>query len=264
MAFVKRPAQAAAVVAAAAVAIFCGLAGTPAFAQTAIAPGGSAAFDVPGSTSLYQVFGHSGTVTGTATDAPYFSFSATSGNVFTFTSVTGGLNCCGNPGDLATPEGGNWLGPTSTITGINGISDAFGNTQLPLVAMFGSETDPFGATAPAALPAWDAQNPVSQAPGLYQVFFVGDGRSGFNNAAGSLLTFTAPTAATRLYVGFVDAGNFVGVSAWYHDNPGAVAGVVHLAAVPEPASVALMAAGLLVLLAAARRRLRRMTARVSR
>ena len=69
------------------------------------------------------------------------------------------------------PEGGNWLGPASNIGGLNGISNATGNTQLPLVAMFGSEADPFGQAAPAALPAWDAGNPVSQAPALYQVFF---------------------------------------------------------------------------------------------
>ncbi|WP_348751859.1 PEP-CTERM sorting domain-containing protein [uncultured Aquincola sp.] len=217
---------------------------TSAGAQTAIAPGGTASFTLAGTVSLYQVFGHSGSVTGAATDAPYVSFTAGSGKVFTFTSVTGGLNCCSNPGALATPEGGNWLGPASNITGLNGISNAAGNTQLPLVAMFGSETDPFGQPAPAALPAWDANNPQSQAPGLYQVFFVGDGRAGRDDAAGALLTFTAPVQATRLYLGFVDAYNFVGTSAYYFDNPGSVSATVALA-VPEPQAAALMGLGLL-------------------
>lgn len=230
------------------------LALAPAFAQTAITPGGSAAFNVPGLVSLYQVFGHAGSVNGPSSDAPYVTFNAGAGNVFSFSSVTGGVNCCGDANQLGTPEGGNWLGPGSAIGGINGISDAFGNTQLPLVAMFGSETDPFGSAAPAALPAWDASNPVSQAPGLYQVFFVGDGREGLNNAAGALLTFTAPSGATRLYIGFVDAGSFNGTSAWYHDNPGSIDATVNLSAVPEPASYVLMGLGLLCLAQRLRRR----------
>lgn len=110
--------------------------------------------------------------------------------------------------------------------------------------MFGSETDPFGQPAPAALPAWDANNPQCQAPGLYQVFFVGDGRAGRDDAAGALLTFTAPAQAIRLYLGFVDASNFVGTSAYYFDNPGSVSATVVLA-VPEPQTAALMGLGLL-------------------
>jgi hypothetical protein len=83
------------------------------------------------------------------------------------------------------------------------------------------------------------------APALHQVFYVGDGRAGFNNAAGALLTFTAPAGATRLYIGFADAGSFGGTSGWYQDNPGAMSGTANLAAVPEIDTKAMLVAGLL-------------------
>jgi len=222
--------------------------GGAAQAQTVMAPGGFAPFTVPGTTSLYQVFGHDGSTAFAATDAPYFSFTAGAGNVFTFTAVTGGVNCCSNPNELNTPDGIGFSpfgSPDTVVTGINGISDAFGNSQLPLLALFTSESDPFGNAAPAALPAWDAANPVSLAPALHQVFYVGDGRAGFNNAAGALLTFTAPAGATRLYIGFADAGSFGGTSGWYQDNPGAMSGTANLAAVPEIDTKAMLVAGLL-------------------
>jgi hypothetical protein len=221
-----------------------------AHAQSSIAPGGSSTLEFPGSTSIYQVFGHSGSTNDIANDAPYVTFAAGSGNVFNFTAVSGGVNCCGTPSELNTPDGMGFSPfpySTTTVGGINGISDANGNTQLPLVAMFASETDPFGGSAPAALPAWDAGNPTSQAPALYQVFYVGDGRAGFNNAAGALLNFTAPADATRLYLGFADAGSFNGIAAWYEDNRGAMAATLTLAAVPEPGPAALLTLGLFAL-----------------
>lgn len=220
-------------------------------AQISIAPGGTAVFEVNGTTSLYQVFGHSGSTNDIAIDAQWAAFTAGSANVFSFPSVTGGVNCCSNPSELNTPDGMGFSPfgtPNSSIGGINGISDAFGNTQLPLVAMFGTDTDPFGGTAPAALPAWDAASPTSQAPQVWQVFYVGDGRAGFNNANAAPLTFTAPANATRLYVGFVDAGSFSGPSAWYADNLGTMVANVTLA-VPEPSAWALMSCGLMGLTA---------------
>lgn len=226
-------------------------------AQSSIGAGGTAVVTVPGTTSLYQVFGHSGSTVGTASDAPWLGFNAGSSNVFTFGAVTGGINCCDNPAELNTPDGvgfSNFPGWTnSSIGGINGISSAFGNTQLPLVAMFGTDSDPFGGSAPAALPAWDAAAPLSQAPQVWQVFYVGDGRAGLNDAAGALLSFTAPANATRLYLGFVDAGGFNGTSSWYHDNPESMTATLTLA-VPEPAAWGLMSGGLIVLAAVARRR----------
>jgi hypothetical protein len=224
-------------------------------AQNSIAPGGTSVFELPGSTSLYQVFGHNGSTNDNALDAQWVTFAAGGANVFTFISVTGGVNCCSDPGDLNTPDGKGFAPFTSSesaIGGINGISGANGNTQLPLVAMFGTEFDPSGGFTPPSLPAWDAANPTSLvAPLVWQVFYVGDGRAGFNDADGALLTFTAPGEATRLFVGFVDAESFSGPSAWYEDNLGTMVATVAL--VPEPSAWALMAGGLFALGLRARR-----------
>ena len=230
-----------------------------ALVEVPMQPGDSRSVTLPGTTSIYQIFGHSGSANPPADDAPYLPFIAGTGNVFTVTGVTGGVNCCGNADELNTPDGmifspfAGWQA-TTTVTGINGLSDANGNTQLPLVGVFTGDTDPFGQTAPAALPDWDAAAPASLAPGLHQVFYIGDGRAGFNNANGALLTFTAPAGATRLYLGFADAGNFSGTAGWYWDNPGTMSATVMLSAVPEPATWGLALAGLALVGAAARRR----------
>lgn len=213
--------------------------------------------EVAGTTSIYQVFGLPGSTNDASTDAVRIDLSGPT--VVSFVSVTGGVNCCSDPFDLNTPDGKNFApnynGGNTTVDGIHNISGAYGNTQLPLVAMFTTEQDPSTLAAPvAALPAWDAQNPQSLAPALYQVFYVGDGRAGYDDAAGALLNFTAPTGATRLYLGFADAGAFSGTSAWYADNRGAMQVSVMLQPVPEPAGWALGLAGLAVLAARRRRR----------
>lgn len=222
-------------------------------AQTAIAAGASVSGSVAGTSSIYQLFGHSGTVNASeapfTTDAPYLSFNA--GSVFTFTSVTGGINCCSNPGDLFTPDGRS--GMSTGVLPLNGLSGTTGNTALGLVAVFTSETDPAGGVAPAALP-YDAGAATSLSPQLNQVVYVGDGRAGLDNPSGALLNFTAPVGATRLYIAFADAYAFNGPSSYYHDNPGSVSYTVSLAAVPEPDSIVLTGFGLVSALALTRRR----------
>lgn len=230
----------------------------PALAQTGIAPGGTVSGSLGANTSVYQLFGHSGTVhasqaAGTAS-APYLSFGASDGSstVFSFAAVNGGLNCCGNPGALSGPDG---TGGSTHVAALNGLSGIGGNTQLGLVAVFTTEADPFGQAAPAALTWNAAQQAGAQAPALHQVFFVGDGRAGLNNGSGARLDFLAPSGATRLYLGFADSFAFNGAPSYYGDNQGALSYTVNLMApVPEPASGVLALLGLGGLIALRRRR----------
>ncbi|HEY1130655.1 MAG TPA: PEP-CTERM sorting domain-containing protein [Roseateles sp.] len=229
----------------------------PAWAQTTLAPGGTASGTVTANTSIYQLFGHSGTVhasqAATTASAPYYSFAASDGSStsFSFESVTGGVNCCGNPAALSGADG--YSGSTNVLP-LNGLSGIFGNTQLGLVAVFTSEADPFGQTAPASL-NWNASTQAgTQSPLLNQVFFVGDGHAGLNKPAGQLLSFVAPAGATRLYIGFADSYSFSGLPGYYSDNRGELNYTLTLSApVPEPASALLALAGVGLLVATRRR-----------
>lgn len=219
-----------------------------------IAPGETLPATVAGSAAVYQIFGHPGNPGGDygpASDAVLFQFAAGAGNVFTFTA-SGLVSCCSNAPN--TPPDGGFSG--TSILGANGLSNVAGNTQLPLLGVFTTDTDPFGSAAPAGL-SWDANIPVSLSPLLQQVFYIGDGRTGYQDAAGSLLQFTAPASATRLYLGVADAYGFNGTTGYYNDNLGSYAVTASLAAVPEPEAYALLSSGLALLGIMARRRARR-------
>lgn len=212
---------------------------TPVLADP-IAPGGTVSYTVPGTASIYQIFGHPGNPGGDygpASDALLTTFAAGSGNAFTVTAA-GLVSCCSNAPNIP-PDGGSG---GMSVGGANGLSSLSGNTLIPLVGVFTTETDPFGGTPPAAL-AFDASNPLSLSPLLNQVFYIGDGRSGFNNSLGALLTFTAPTNATRFYVAGIDAFGFNGLTGYYNDNQGSWDVTINLAAVPEPSTWAIMLLG---------------------
>ncbi len=218
-----------------------------------IVPRETAATTVFGNTPVYQIFGHPGNpggdYSGTVDDAVLYQFAAGASNVFTFTA-SGLTSCCSNTPN--TPPDGGFAG--TSIVGANGLSNVAGNTQLPLLGVFTTDTDPFGSAAPATL-TWDANNPASLAPLLQQVFYIGDGRTGYQDAAGSLLQFTAPANATRLYLGLADAFGFNGTTGYYADNTGSYAVTLSLAAIPEPEAYAMMISGLALLGFVSRRQL---------
>ena len=198
---------------------------------------------VLGTASIYEIFGHAGNPGGDygpITPAMLTSFSAASGNVFRF-SATGLVSCCGGAGDIP-PDGGT---PGMNVTGANGLSGLSGNGNIPLVGVFTTETDPALATVPTAL-SFDKNSPASLSPLIGQVFYIGDGKSGANNPLGTQLTFTAPSDATRLFIGVIDAYNFGGQTGYYNDNNGSFSVQVDLtttSAVPEPSTWAMMIIG---------------------
>lgn len=127
--------------------------------------------------------------------------------VVTF-SVTGSMNVGGGtPSD--PPDGGSFYGNGAGAN--NGIAAA----NIPLDALVGVFLDnnpPNTSAAPAgldfSLPG--AMTFTTLAPGLKQVFFIGDGLSG--KGSGSVQKFIVPAGATRLYLGGFDAFG------WYNNS----------------------------------------------
>ena len=205
-----------------------------------ISPGGSVNTTVLGTAEIYAIFGH---VQGGGSPAVEIDFTAGAGNVFTF-SASGLIGCCSAIGSSFTPDGS--PGGMSITGGNSGLSSLSGNTVVPLVGAF-VDTDPFNNAPPAAL-SFDATNLNALSPLLNQVFYVGDGRNGLNNPAGTIIDFTAPANATKLFLGVIDANGFGGSTGFYGDNPGSFDTTVNLrrqaSSVPAPASLILLGLGL--------------------
>jgi len=150
-------------------------------------------------------------------------------------------------------------GPTTgtdiTANGTNGISGIiFHGREMFLAGVFLADSIPTGAgpftpTFVSTGGTYNADTDASfQAFFLGQVFLIGDGRTGFNNAGGTIQTWAVPANATRLFLGFADAfNNFTGPWGAYGDNSGALNVSVNVqqpSGIPEPASLALLGLGL--------------------
>lgn len=218
-----------------------------------IAQGQTNTENVLGSTSIYAVEGNNGG--SGATPAIETTFAAAADNIFTF-SASGLIGCCGPVDVNFTPDGAS--GATN-INPTNGLSGVFGDGRVPLVGVFTDGTNPFGGTAPATLSHDRDGVGTDFSPLLFQVFYIGDGRTGANNAGGTVQTFNAPGTATKLFLGTADGFGFTGNPATFNDNGLSGTGFtvdVTLQAVnevPVPAGVVLLATGVLGLGALRRR-----------
>jgi hypothetical protein len=186
-----------------------------------ISPGEQLDFSVPGTASVYEVFGHKGNPGGdipgrASSSAIRIDFTPGPRNRFVF-SVTGLAGCCAPEPASYPPDGGRR--PSAVVAGANGLSDVAGNTALGLLGAFTTSADPSISAAPRHR-WWDGEAPTSSAPLLHQTFYIGDGRSGYDDLLGSTLLFAAPADASRLYLGVADALYFGGLPGFYGDNPG--------------------------------------------
>ena len=171
------------------------------------------------------------------------------GEVLSFSTI-GGVNYSGGvPSDSADGDndGTHLTYPFSMTTDYGtGISGAQNVNVDGLVGVFLDDSVPSGP-APAALDFGSGLDFASLAPGLDQIFWIGDGLTGLGT--GSVQQFTVPTGATRLFLGTVDGFQ-------WSNNTGAITVTIAGAAgaVPEPATWALMLVGFGAIGLAARQR----------
>lgn len=136
-------------------------------------------------------------------------------------NVTGLTNCCSSspntPADGAS--GGQGI---SGYGGLSGITDS--DYHFYLVGVFLDNVQP--STAPPTLDFTSNHDFTSLSPELGQIFFVGDGLTGFETGTGSPQQFVVPAGATDLYLGIPDAAGFSGDPGFYSDNTGSLTATV--------------------------------------
>lgn len=133
-------------------------------------------------------------------------------------SATGTVGCGGSGSNNA--DGGTACGVRTDITSWAGTAGALHPRRTMFLAgLFLDNTEP-ADPAPARIDSSTFETATTLAPGLRQVFFVGDGQVG--NGTGARQVVTIPTGAARFYLGFAEAPTFVGSPGGYADNTGQI------------------------------------------
>jgi len=165
-------------------------------------------------------------------------------------SVTGSVDF-GGGGPTDPPDGSFNVG--------HGAENGLGGYQAPansLVGVFLDASEPDLSPAPADLDFTSGAGIgtafTTLAPGLKQIFFIGDGLTG--TGSGAAQQFTVPFGAQRLFLGSVDG------TGWFNNSGNFTVSVTQSAVsatAPEPGSIALMLTGASALTAVIARRRRR-------
>jgi hypothetical protein len=158
------------------------------------------------------------------------SLTVTGGDIFTFSAV-GATDGAGS--GVTGPDGNGFFNMTNYGLG---VAPANGVNVLGLVGVFLSAAVPTGGSQPASL-SFPNLSFAALSPGLGQIFWIGDGLTG--TGAGSVQSFTAPTGATRLFLGTVDGVEWANNTGSYRVTVNSVPG-----GVPEPSTWALLLLGL--------------------
>lgn len=172
--------------------------------------------------------------------------------------AVGGISFFNGVGDPFYGPSGNGLSG-SNLTSLGGISGYVG-PQGALTGVFLSDAIP-SAGAPGTLdfsPLGLGIDFLALAPGIGQVFYIGDGKTSLN----VFQTFLAPVGATRFALGIPDGFGFNGPAGAYDDNDGNYRiriGINDVPTpdphdVPEPSNLALLLLGLVGIWVGRRRR----------
>lgn len=162
------------------------------------------------------------------------------GGQLTFTNAVGGTARGGGCSLLPPYSGCDPIDGSTFFNHSGGAANGISSVRAPISALMGVF---LGPDQPDLTPAPDGfnfqtlgLNFTSLAPGLKQLFFIGDGLTD----GGQIQLFDVPLGATRLYLGTMDGFG------WFNNTGAITVDVNQINAVPEPASTALMLTGLLL------------------
>ncbi|MEG4292504.1 hypothetical protein Q5692_26720 [Microcoleus sp. C2C3] len=163
---------------------------------------------------------------------PLYNFAAAPGQVLTFSNISGIVNYGASPETSnASGDGRPYFSGTNILSygGISGIRNDSGLGFL--VGVFLNDSEPTGS-GPSPLNFTNNTSFAELSPLLNQTFFIGDGLTG--SGSGSIQRFLVPEQATRLFLGFADAGSVQGLPGTYNDNTGSVVANFELQSAAEP------------------------------